>query len=296
MAPEYAYHGHFSIKSDIYSFGVLVLEIVSGQKKTFIQDGHNSGDLLSYAWRSWREGASANIIDPFLKANGGGSQQDMVRCIHIALLCVQENPDDRPTMASVVVMLNSFSLTLPQPTEPGFYMSSGFSKLALSNQTERSRSSESLRGDTLPFHVEAVLSRRRSSIGQGSGTWSLDFAQSNTTQHSPDQGKRQVSRGGHRGCTLDYFRQHHFTSFKPRQHSGHTKANRTENHTEKGENHAHSLLQGKSREARIFLIDRAIDLFVLSGYSEWESPFEGQGQQMCGLSQVGRQGSRSGPW
>ncbi|KAH6831317.1 hypothetical protein C2S53_010970 [Perilla frutescens var. hirtella] len=147
MAPEYAYHGHFSIKSDIYSFGVLVLEIVSGQKKTFIQDGHNSGDLLSYAWRSWREGTSANIIDPFLKANGGGSQQDMVRCIHIALLCVQENPDDRPTMASVVVMLNSFSLTLPQPTEPGFYMSSGFSKLALSNQTERSRSSESLLAD-----------------------------------------------------------------------------------------------------------------------------------------------------
>ncbi|KAH6812846.1 hypothetical protein C2S51_021864 [Perilla frutescens var. frutescens] len=147
MAPEYAYHGHFSIKSDIYSFGVLVLEIVSGQKRTFIQDGHNSGDLLSYAWRSWREGTSANIIDPFLKANGGGSQQDMVRCIHIALLCVQENPDDRPTMASVVVMLSSFSLTLPQPTEPGFYMPSGFSKLALSNQMERSRSSESLLAD-----------------------------------------------------------------------------------------------------------------------------------------------------
>ncbi|KAH6774513.1 hypothetical protein C2S51_012917 [Perilla frutescens var. frutescens] len=73
---------------------------------------------------------------------------------------------------------------------------------------------------------------------------------------------------------------------------GHTQANRTE----KGENHAHSLLQGKSKEARIFMNERAIDLFVLDVYSEWESPFEGQGQQMCGLSQVGRQGSRSGPW
>ncbi|KAH6757380.1 Protein kinase superfamily protein [Perilla frutescens var. hirtella] len=146
MAPEYAYHGHFSIKSDVYSFGVLVLEIISGQKSVFIQDGNKSWDLLSYAWKSWGEGSSANIIDPILMANGGGSLHDMVRCIHIGLLCVQENPDDRPAMASVVTMLNSVSVTLPRPTQPGFYsMSGGFSQVVpLSNE---SRSSKTLLAD-----------------------------------------------------------------------------------------------------------------------------------------------------
>lgn len=46
----------------------------------------------------------------------------MMRCIHIGLLCVQEDVDDRPTMASVVLMLSSFSLTLPVPSEPAFFM------------------------------------------------------------------------------------------------------------------------------------------------------------------------------
>lgn len=48
----------------------------------------------------------------------------MIRCIHIGLLCVQENVTDRPTMASVVLMLNSFSLALAVPSEPAFFMQS----------------------------------------------------------------------------------------------------------------------------------------------------------------------------
>lgn len=45
-----------------------------------------------------------------------------MRCIHIGLLCVQENVANRPTMASVVVMLNSSSLSLPLPSQPAFFM------------------------------------------------------------------------------------------------------------------------------------------------------------------------------
>jgi len=48
MAPEYAMHGHFSIKSDVFSFGVLVLEMVSGQKNSYFRIGENLEDLLSY--------------------------------------------------------------------------------------------------------------------------------------------------------------------------------------------------------------------------------------------------------
>ena len=48
MPPEYAMHGQFSIKSDVFSFGVLVLEIISGRKNSSFQNGENIENLLSY--------------------------------------------------------------------------------------------------------------------------------------------------------------------------------------------------------------------------------------------------------
>ncbi|KAL6212143.1 hypothetical protein ACLB2K_017364 [Fragaria x ananassa] len=80
MAPEYVMRGHFSVKSDVYSFGVLVLEIVSGQKNTSFRHDGNLEDLLGYAWNSWKEGTSSNLIDPTLRA---GLRPEIVRCIHI---------------------------------------------------------------------------------------------------------------------------------------------------------------------------------------------------------------------
>ena len=79
--------------------------------------------IFLQAWKNWREGTPANVIDPILR-NSSGSIHEMIRCIHIALLCVQENVADRPTMASVVLMLNSFSHTLAVPSEPAFFMPS----------------------------------------------------------------------------------------------------------------------------------------------------------------------------
>ena len=73
------------------------------------------------AWRNWRNGTTANIVDPTLN---DGSQDEMMRCIHIGLLCVQKNVAARPTMASVVLMLNSYSLTLSVPSEPAFVVDS----------------------------------------------------------------------------------------------------------------------------------------------------------------------------
>uniref|UniRef100_A0A0R0EMG6 Uncharacterized protein n=2 Tax=Glycine max TaxID=3847 RepID=A0A0R0EMG6_SOYBN len=121
MAPEYAMHGQFSVKSDVFSFGVLVLEILSGQKNSGIHHGENVEDLLSFAWRSWKEQTAINIVDPSLNNN---SRNEMMRCIHIGLLCVQENLADRPTMATIMLMLNSYSLSLPIPTKPAFYKNS----------------------------------------------------------------------------------------------------------------------------------------------------------------------------
>lgn len=122
MSPEYAMHGQFSVKSDVYSFGVLVLEIISGKKNSNFYESGYAEDLLSYAWKLWRDETPLDLIDPSLK--GSYSSNEVLRCIHIALLCVQEDPEDRPTMANVIVTLNSFSVNLPVPEQPAFFVGS----------------------------------------------------------------------------------------------------------------------------------------------------------------------------
>lgn len=79
----------------------------------------------SQTWKNWREGTGANMIDPVLRT-GAGSVRDMLRCIHMGLLCVQENAANRPTMASVALMISSSTMTLPVPSEPAFYMASHY--------------------------------------------------------------------------------------------------------------------------------------------------------------------------
>ncbi|KAM2481615.1 hypothetical protein PS1_005103 [Malus domestica] len=134
MAPEYAIHGRFSVKTDIFSFGVLVLEIISAKKIGSFQYGKNAEDLLSYAWRNWREETPQNIIDPTLTTS---SRIEIMRCIHIGLLCVQQNAVDRPTVVSIVTMLNSETLTLSVPSRPAFFLQDdGELDLCLTTLTE----------------------------------------------------------------------------------------------------------------------------------------------------------------
>ncbi|KAJ6292246.1 hypothetical protein OIU78_024424 [Salix suchowensis] len=128
IAPEYAKHGQFSVKSDVFSFGVLVLEIVSGRKQSS-RNGEDIEHLLSHAWKSWRKGTASDLIDPILR---GDSTAQMMRCIHIGLLCVQENVADRPTMASVNLMLSTSSCTLHRPSQPAYFFGSRTSQPASS--------------------------------------------------------------------------------------------------------------------------------------------------------------------
>ncbi|XP_034210863.1 cysteine-rich receptor-like protein kinase 26 isoform X1 [Prunus dulcis] len=119
MAPEYVVHGRFSVKLDVFNFGVLVLEILSSKRISSFRNRDNEEDLLSYAWRNWRNDTVANIMDPKLTTGLG---IEMMRCIHIGLLCVQENVASRPSMASVVSMLNSHSVTLSLPSRPAYFL------------------------------------------------------------------------------------------------------------------------------------------------------------------------------
>lgn len=118
MSPEYAIDGLFSVKSDVFSFGVLVLEIVSGRKNRGFNHPDHQHNLLGHAWRLWMEERPLELIDDILGESCVLSE--VLRCIHVALLCVQQRPDDRPSMSTVVLMFGSDTM-LPQPKQPGFF-------------------------------------------------------------------------------------------------------------------------------------------------------------------------------
>lgn len=118
IAPEFAMEGLYSTKSDVFSFGVLLLEIISGKRNAEFHLATRTTSLLSYAWRLWNEGNGEDLMDPLL--DDTCSVDDFLRIMQIGLLCVQEDSYDRPTMLSVVMMLNSETTTLCQPERPAY--------------------------------------------------------------------------------------------------------------------------------------------------------------------------------
>ncbi|KDO74365.1 hypothetical protein CISIN_1g043285mg [Citrus sinensis] len=117
MAPEYASDGQFSVKSDVFSFGILLLEIVSGKKNRGFYHSDNNLNLIGHAWKLWNEGMPSQLIDSCFQDSF--NLAEVIRCIHIGLLCVQQHPEDRPSMPSVILMLGSETV-LPQPKQPGY--------------------------------------------------------------------------------------------------------------------------------------------------------------------------------
>ncbi|GMP74973.1 hypothetical protein CsSME_00032212 [Camellia sinensis var. sinensis] len=118
MAPEYAMQGSLSEKSDVFSFGVLLLEIVSGRRNTSFYNDEQSLSLLGYAWKLWKEDSIVLLIDPTISYQDFRSE--ILRCVHAGLLCVQEFAIDRPTISMVLSMLNSEISYLPTPKQPAF--------------------------------------------------------------------------------------------------------------------------------------------------------------------------------
>ncbi|KAL6332162.1 hypothetical protein AAG906_001876 [Vitis piasezkii] len=105
MAPEYAMEGIFSVKSDAFSFGVILLEIISGKRNSGFYLTQLAPTLLAYAWRLWNEGKELEFVDSLLTESCPA--EEILRCVHIGLLCVQEDPADRPTMSMAHFLIRS---------------------------------------------------------------------------------------------------------------------------------------------------------------------------------------------
>ncbi|CAH8326243.1 unnamed protein product [Eruca vesicaria subsp. sativa] len=138
MSPEYALNGIFSVKSDVFSYGILLLEIISGKRSTGFHNSCGDLSLHGWVWRNWKEGKRLDIIDPIIIASKSSSSSfkthETLRCIHIGLLCVQDRAEDRPEMSSVMVMLGSETTTLPEPKQPEFCVGRGTLEPELSKQ------------------------------------------------------------------------------------------------------------------------------------------------------------------
>ncbi|XP_060675912.1 G-type lectin S-receptor-like serine/threonine-protein kinase At4g03230 [Ziziphus jujuba] len=118
MSPEYAIHGLYPIKSDVFSFGVILLEIVSGRKNATFDVPNRSLNLLGYAWDTWNGRRCMELMDPSMDASC--SVDYILLCIQVGLLCVQESAD-RPTMSDVVSMFSNERMSLPKPKQPACY-------------------------------------------------------------------------------------------------------------------------------------------------------------------------------
>ncbi|XP_020963813.1 G-type lectin S-receptor-like serine/threonine-protein kinase At4g27290 [Arachis ipaensis] len=121
LSPEYIVDGLYSTKSDIYSFGVLILEIVSGKRNRGFTHINHHFNLLGHAWKLFVEDKCLEMVNATFRDSIDSSPEEVIRSIHVGLLCVQRNPEDRPSMSDVLMMLSS-EWPLPQPKKPEFFI------------------------------------------------------------------------------------------------------------------------------------------------------------------------------
>ncbi|KAH7861814.1 hypothetical protein Vadar_031217 [Vaccinium darrowii] len=107
MAPEYAMRGYLTDKADVYSFGIVALEIVSGKSNTNYRPKEEFVYLLDWAYVLQEQGSLLELVDPSLGSNY--PQEEVLCMLNIALLCSNPSPTLRPPMSSVVGMLEGNS-------------------------------------------------------------------------------------------------------------------------------------------------------------------------------------------
>ncbi|CAB4276313.1 unnamed protein product [Prunus armeniaca] len=119
MAPEYALWGHLTDKVDVYGFGVVALELVSGKNNIKYRPNENYVCLLDWAFVLQQKGNLMELVDP--KLGSEFNKEEAMRMIKVALLCTNPSPALRPSMSAVVSMLEGRAIVHELNINPSIY-------------------------------------------------------------------------------------------------------------------------------------------------------------------------------
>ncbi|CAN6443546.1 unnamed protein product [Victoria cruziana] len=127
MAPEYAMRGYLTDKADIYSFGVVAMEIVSGKSNTNYRPKDECVYLLDWAYVLQEKGSLLDLVDPSLGTNY--SKEEALRMLKVSLICTSPSPTLRPSMSTVVSMLEGRAAVHEPAPVSGVYLSDDWRRL-----------------------------------------------------------------------------------------------------------------------------------------------------------------------
>ncbi|KAB1216925.1 hypothetical protein CJ030_MR4G016062 [Morella rubra] len=117
LAPEYAMRGHLTEKADVFAFGVVALEVVSGRSNCDSTLEEEKIYLLEWAWHLHENNCEADLVDTTLSDI---NEEEMKRVIGVSLLCTQASPLLRPSMSRVVAMLSGDIEVSTVTSRPGY--------------------------------------------------------------------------------------------------------------------------------------------------------------------------------
>ncbi|KAK1556556.1 hypothetical protein Q3G72_007523 [Acer saccharum] len=157
LAPEYILGGQLTMKADVYSFGVLILEIICGRSSAKANWGDMPKYLLEWAWQLHQEGKLLEIVDPGLEEF---LAEEVTRYMKVAFFCTQAAVNRRPPMSQVVEMLSkNIRLNDKELTAPGFFQDSGESSSGAASSNKKSVDSNCNQLTSVPTSITHVTPR-----------------------------------------------------------------------------------------------------------------------------------------
>ncbi|KAE8722924.1 putative LRR receptor-like serine/threonine-protein kinase [Hibiscus syriacus] len=213
LAPEYAMRGHLPEKVDVFGFGVVILEIMSGRPNSYNTLENDRIYLLEWAWTLHENNQPLSLLDPTLAEF---DENEALRMIGVALLCTQASPSMRPPMSRVVGMLAGDIEVSNVTTKPSYITDWNFQDITdtfmdeetrtsipsdHSNSDVNSKNKTTSGEDNQPIPSPVNMTEFKESIGEGSpgvGSNSLEFR---TLGSLPSCNRKMILNGKPPSCS-----------------------------------------------------------------------------------------------